>query len=126
MSTHTKSVFAVRDTELIQFPARLLHHIKRLYPIITEYVINNVVQRLESEKPISLINQDSDNEVKYQIQASSLANISTIAVVCSDSNSPIESFIDQLKDCLSLHGNVICLSSQIVENQLGKFALTDR
>ena len=126
MQVHRESVFAVRDTELIQFPARLLHHIKRLNPVITEYVIRHISRALESDESSSRVVQEPQCEIKYKIQAESLANVSTIAIVCSDENCPIDCFIDQLKECMSPHGNVICLSSSSVEKELGRFALTDR
>ena len=126
MKVHRESVFAVRDTELIQFPARLLHHIKRLNPVITEYVIGHISRALDSDQSSSRVVQEPQCEIKYKIQAENLANISTIAIVCSDENCSIDCFIDQLKECLSPHGKVICLSSSSVEKKLGRFALTDR
>ena len=126
MKVHRESVFAVRDTELIQFPARLLHHIKRLNPVITEYVIGHISRALDSDDSSSRVDQEPQCEIKFKIQAENLANISTIAIVCSDENCPIDCFIDQLKECLSPHGKVICLSSSSVEKKLGRFALTDR
>jgi len=126
MKVHRESVFAVRDTELIQFPARLLHQIKRLNPVITEYVIGHISRALESDESSSRVVQEPQCDIKYKIQAENLANISTIAIVCSDETCPIDCFIDQLKECLSPHGNVICLSSSSVEKELGRFALTDR
>ena len=126
MTVHRESVFAVRDTELIQFPARLLHHIKRLNPNITEHVIRHICRDAESDQSSPRAFQDAESEIKYQIQAEKLANISTIAVACSDENCPIDCFIDQLRMCLSPHGKVICLSSNSVEKTLGRFALTDR
>ena len=125
MKVHRESVFAVRDTELIQFPARLLHQIKRLNPVITEYVIGHISRALESDESSRVV-QEPQCEIKYKIQAENLANISTIAILCSDGNCPIDCFIDQLKECLSPHGKVICLSSSSVEKKLGRFALTDR
>ena len=126
MNKYRESVFAVRDTELIQFPTRLLHHIKRLNHVITEHVIRHISRDLESSGSSSRVDQEAETEIKYKIQAEKLANISTIAITCSDENCPIDCFIEQLKECLSSHGNVICLSSTSVEKTLGRFALTDR
>ena len=126
MNKYRESVFAVRDTELIQFPTRLLHHIKRLNHVITEHVIRHISRDLDSSGSSSRVDQEAETEIKYKIQAEKLATISTIAVTCSDENCPIDCFIEQLKECLSSHGNVICLSSTSVEKTLGRFALTDR
>lgn len=130
----TTSVHAVRDTEVARIPAALMHHIKRLYPttvtniisLMTDQVIRQKFkgdaqsQNIFTQRPE---NSHEESMVTYGGIANHLANISTIAILTSDFDVPLDLFTLELANVLKQHGTVQRLNSDTIRKRLGERAM---
>ena len=130
----TTSVHAVRDTEVARLPAALMHHIKRLYPatvtniisLMTDHVVrlkfkgDSQSQNIFSQNPE---NSHEESMITYGGIANHLANISTIAILTSDFDVPLDLFSMELANVLKGHGTVQRLTSDTIRRRLGERAM---
>ncbi|XP_067941104.1 patatin-like phospholipase domain-containing protein 7 isoform X1 [Watersipora subatra] len=116
------TAMAVRDTELAQVPSQLLEHIRQIYPQIITRLYHLLGDRLlgmqmrMDEKAVLRENPAADPR-------SPIANISTVAVVPASDSVPLTAFTLELQHALSSICHSLRLTSDIIKQKLGTWAL---
>ncbi|CBY42799.1 unnamed protein product, partial [Oikopleura dioica] len=118
----TLSVHAVRDTEVARIPAALMEHIKRLFPSTIQNIIALMTDQvaINQSHQIMANQQNIFNKETYGGLANQLANVSTVAVLTSDPDVPLEIFSIEVANALNAHGKVQRLASDLVKRRLGE------
>jgi lysophospholipid hydrolase len=68
-------------------------------------------------------NSHEESMITYGGVANHLANISTIAILTSDHEAPLDLFVLELANVLKSHGSVQRLNSHIIKKRLGEAAM---
>ncbi|CAL1533982.1 unnamed protein product [Lymnaea stagnalis] len=122
------TVLAIRDTELAKIPSELLNLIKLKYPQVVGRLIHllgtSILGNLQQKNTMSLqtsISRESDAYSK--MERTTVANLSTIAIVPVTEDVPITNFALELQHALLTIGPTVRLTPDIVKARLGPSAL---
>jgi len=132
----TVSLHAIRDTELAKMPEGLVKYIKsrhpsvvtRLISLVSDKLLVNIMSMKNRPQQFSLdfLSQQTsmEDENIYGDVSSHLANLSTVAILPSSRDVPLQKFSMELQHALShICSNVLRLDSTIVVKRLGLNAL---
>ncbi|KAM9313302.1 patatin-like phospholipase domain-containing protein 6 [Gastrophryne carolinensis] len=108
------SVVAVRDSELAKLPDGALSYIKRRYPQVVTRLIH-----ILSHKILGNLQQQGDATDPGNVAS----NLSTICVLPCSNNVPLTAFTLELKHALDALGPTLVLTSDIIRERLGVYAL---
>ncbi|XP_055896601.1 uncharacterized protein LOC106056771 isoform X2 [Biomphalaria glabrata] len=122
------TVLAIRDTELAKIPAELLNLIKLRYPQVVARLIHllgtSILGNLQQKNTMTLqtsISRESDAYSK--MERTTVANLSTIAIVPVTEDVPTTNFALELQHALLTIGPTVRLTPDIVKARLGEAAL---
>ncbi|XP_006818777.1 patatin-like phospholipase domain-containing protein 7 [Saccoglossus kowalevskii] len=125
-SKRVTTVHAVRDTELAKVPEGLLNTIKRKYPQVVTRLIHLLGQRILGTitgKSLGGFRLTDPLRFSERPSASTLSNLSTVAVLPVSSDVPLSSFTVELEHALCSIGTTLRLTSEHIRDRLGSAAL---
>lgn len=116
--TRVSSVHAVRDTELARIPDGLLTMIRKKYPSVTTRIAGFLGAKLTKDfsRPIQ------DGEGQYGDLTNLLSNLSTVAIMPSNGECPLDEFSKQLEKSVEQVCSTMRLTSEKVKRKLGSAA----
>ncbi|KAH9507574.1 Patatin-like phospholipase domain-containing protein 7 [Bulinus truncatus] len=122
------TVLAIRDTELAKIPSELLNLIKLRYPQVVARLIHllgtSILGNWQQKNTMTLqtsISRESDAYSK--MERTTVANLSTIAIVPVTEDVPTTNFALELQHALLTIGPTVRLTPDIVKARLGEAAL---